>query len=45
MHAGRLVLLDTPEVFMRSDDSRARAYRETLRLNEKVLAALAEDGG
>ena len=45
MHAGRLVLLDTPEAFMRSDDPRARAYRETLRLNEEILTALAEDGG
>ncbi len=45
MHAGRLVLLDTPEAFMRSDDPRARAYRETLRLNEAILTALAEDGG
>jgi osmoprotectant transport system ATP-binding protein len=42
MHAGRLVLLDTPGAFMRSAEPRARAYRETLRLNEEVLAALAE---
>jgi hypothetical protein len=45
MHAGRLVLLDTPAAFMRSDEPRARAYRETLRLNEELLAALASDGG
>jgi osmoprotectant transport system ATP-binding protein len=42
MHAGRLVLLDTPGAFMRSDEPRARAYRETLRLNEEMLSALAE---
>jgi osmoprotectant transport system ATP-binding protein len=41
MHAGRLVLLDTPEAFMRSDEPRARAYLETLRLNEEILAALS----
>ncbi len=43
MHAGRLVLLDTPEAFMRADEPRARAYRETLRLDEGILAALAND--
>ncbi|HEU4593540.1 MAG TPA: ATP-binding cassette domain-containing protein [Pyrinomonadaceae bacterium] len=43
MHAGRLVLLDTPEGFMRSDEPRARAYLETLRLNEEMLAALADE--
>ena len=42
MHAGRLVLLDTPEAFMRSDEPRARAYLETLRLSEGVLTALAQ---
>jgi len=34
MKAGRLVLLDTPGGFMRSDEPLARAYRETLRLDE-----------
>src|SRR4051812_34745461 len=33
MHAGRLVLLKTPEDFLRSDEERARAYIETLRLD------------
>src|SRR5947209_10414865 len=30
MSAGRIVLLDTPEGFLRSDEPHARAYRETL---------------
>ncbi|HVF87326.1 MAG TPA: ATP-binding cassette domain-containing protein [Pyrinomonadaceae bacterium] len=33
MHAGRLVLLETPENFLRSNEPHARAYRETLRLD------------
>jgi osmoprotectant transport system ATP-binding protein len=32
MSAGRILLLDTPGAFLRSDEPRARAYRETLRL-------------
>ena len=32
MSAGRIVVLDTPENFLRSDESLARAYRETLQL-------------
>ncbi|MCA1592637.1 MAG: ATP-binding cassette domain-containing protein [Acidobacteria bacterium] len=42
MHAGRLVLLDTPQNFLRSDEPRALAYRETLRLPEETAAALAQ---
>ena len=34
MHAGRLVLLETPENFLRSDEPHARAYRETLSLGD-----------
>lgn len=34
MHAGRLVLLETPENFLRSDEPHARAYRETLGLGD-----------
>jgi osmoprotectant transport system ATP-binding protein len=30
MSAGRIVLLDTPENFLRSDEPHARAYRETI---------------
>ena len=41
MHAGKLVLLDTPENFLRSDEPRARAYAETLRLDDATAAALA----
>ena len=42
MHAGRLLLVETPENFLRSTDERARAYRETLRLPGEALAALAD---
>ncbi len=41
MHAGRLVLLDMPQAFMRSEEPRARAYLETLRLNDEILSALS----
>ena len=34
MSAGRVVLLDTPEGFLRSAEPLARAYRETLRLTD-----------
>jgi osmoprotectant transport system ATP-binding protein len=30
MSAGRVLLLDTPDAFLRSDEPHARAYRETL---------------
>ena len=33
MHAGRLVLLETPENFLNSDEEHARAYLETLKLH------------
>jgi len=33
MHKGRLVLLETPERFMASDNPQARAYIETLQVN------------
>jgi osmoprotectant transport system ATP-binding protein len=32
MHAGRLVLLDTPDEFLKSKEEHARAYLETLKL-------------
>ena len=32
MHAGRLVLLETPDNFLKSDEEHARAYLETLKL-------------
>jgi osmoprotectant transport system ATP-binding protein len=38
MSAGRLVLLETPENFLRSNEEQARAYIETLRLDEELLA-------
>ena len=44
MKAGRVVLLDTPDAFLRSDEPHARAYRETLRLPDGVLPA-APGGG
>jgi osmoprotectant transport system ATP-binding protein len=40
MHAGRLVLLETPDAFLRSDEEHARAYTETLRLGAETLNAL-----
>lgn len=33
MHAGQIVLLETPEGFLHSDEPHARAYRDTLHLN------------
>ena len=42
MHAGRLILLEMPENFLRSDDSHARAYVETLQLAPAVMKAIAE---
>ena len=39
MSAGRIVVLDTPENFLRSDEPLARAYRETLQLPEEILSA------
>jgi osmoprotectant transport system ATP-binding protein len=40
MHAGRLILLETPKGFLRSREEHARAYTETLRLGAETLAAL-----
>jgi len=40
MHAGRLVLLETPQDFLRSRLSQVRAYIETLRLDPGVLEAI-----
>jgi osmoprotectant transport system ATP-binding protein len=42
MHAGELILLETPEDFLRSKLSQARAYIETLRLDPRVIAAMLE---
>ncbi|HEX8845236.1 MAG TPA: ATP-binding cassette domain-containing protein [Pyrinomonadaceae bacterium] len=39
MHAGRLILLATPEDFLRSDEEYARAYIETLKLDFETDAA------
>ena len=33
MHAGRIVLLETPENFLKSDEEHARSYLETLKLH------------
>lgn len=52
MHAGQLVLLETPEDFLRSRLPQARAYIETLRLDSHIIEAIqdqespaaAEDG-
>jgi osmoprotectant transport system ATP-binding protein len=45
MSAGRILLLDTPENFLRSDEPYARAYLDTLRLPEAVSSAVAGGGG
>jgi osmoprotectant transport system ATP-binding protein len=38
MHAGRMVLLETPEKFLASEEEHARAYLETLRIGEGPLS-------
>lgn len=40
MHAGQLVLLETPEDFLRSRLPQARAYIETLRLDSRIIEAI-----
>ncbi len=42
MHAGQLVLLETPEDFLRSREEHARAYIETLRLDPRIIAAIQD---
>jgi osmoprotectant transport system ATP-binding protein len=44
MSAGRLVLLETPENFLRSKEEQARAYIETLRRDEELLASRGSVG-
>jgi osmoprotectant transport system ATP-binding protein len=36
MHAGRMVLIETPEGFLESEEKHARAYLETLRVGDQV---------
>ena len=43
MSAGRVLLLDTPEAFLRSEEPYARAYRETLRVPAGVLTGAEGD--
>ena len=43
MSAGRVLLLDTPEAFLRSDEPHARAYRETLQMPVGVLSGTEGD--
>jgi osmoprotectant transport system ATP-binding protein len=40
MHAGQLVLLETPKDFLRSREEHARAYIETLRLDPRIIEAI-----
>jgi osmoprotectant transport system ATP-binding protein len=42
MQAGQLILLETPEEFLRSGLMQARAYIETLRLDPRVIAAIMQ---
>jgi osmoprotectant transport system ATP-binding protein len=39
MHAGRIVLIATPREFVRTDEPHARAYLDTLRVNDALLIA------
>jgi osmoprotectant transport system ATP-binding protein len=39
MHAGKIVLLAEPREFVRADEPHARAYLDTLRLGNELLAA------
>jgi osmoprotectant transport system ATP-binding protein len=41
MHAGRMVLLETPENFLASEEEHARAYLETLRVVDGAAGAQA----
>jgi osmoprotectant transport system ATP-binding protein len=41
MHAGRLLLLETPEAFVKSKDAYARAYLETIGLDNEQASAQA----
>lgn len=43
MHSGKLVLLETPENFLRSSETHARAYMETLRLDPRIIEAFASE--
>jgi osmoprotectant transport system ATP-binding protein len=43
MSAGRVLLLDTPEAFLRSDEPHARAYRETLQVPVGVPSGAGGD--
>jgi osmoprotectant transport system ATP-binding protein len=43
MSAGRVLLLDTPEAFLRSEEPLARAYRETLRTPWEVSPGAGGD--
>lgn len=43
MHAGRLVLLETPEGFLRSDEEHARRYKETLGLDRELFTLAKEN--
>jgi osmoprotectant transport system ATP-binding protein len=42
MKAGRIILLETPEGFLKSDEPYAQAYLETLRVTDRERAPLAE---
>jgi len=43
MHAGRLLLLETPENFVRSGEEHARAYIETIRLDRELRVSAVPD--
>lgn len=43
MQAGRIILLATPEEFLRTDEPYARAYLDTIQLNEDALLHTTEE--
>jgi osmoprotectant transport system ATP-binding protein len=45
MHAGRLLLLETPANFVKSEEEHARAYMETIRFDLDATGAQAQESG
>ena len=45
MHAGRLLLLETPANFVKSEEEHARAYMETIRFDLDTQVAQARESG
>ena len=43
MHKGKLLLLETPANFVRSEEEHARAYMETIRFDDRALLAAPQE--